>query len=328
MNGFINLLKPAGITSHDAVWAIRRIFAIKKTGHTGTLDPMAAGVLVVCAGSATRAAEYLESDDKEYRCELILGMTSDTGDIWGTHTEYHPEGVHRIREADVLEVLKSLEGTQKQYPPAYSAVRKNGRRLYEYAREGISVQVEPRTITVHRIRPVRMFHEPGRILFDVSCSKGTYIRSICMEIGERLGCGAAMSFLVRTRSGQFRIEDSLTLETLADAAAACEGVSREQLLEMRGEPEHRSRLREFLTPVDQKLTDFGEIRLNAQEFRKFINGGKIAFRNAKVIRENVLSDNHKFSNHVLVCGPEGTFAGTAIMDREKRIYKADKVLNR
>lgn len=328
MNGFINLLKPAGITSHDAVWAIRRIFATKKTGHTGTLDPMAAGVLVVCVGSATRAAEYLESDDKEYRCELILGMTSDTGDIWGKHTEYRPEGVDRIREEDVRDVLKSLEGTQEQYPPAYSAVRKNGRRLYEYAREGISVQVEPRTITVHRIRPVSIFHERGRILFDVSCTKGTYIRSICMEVGERLGCGAAMSFLVRTRSGQFGIEDSLTLETLADAAAACEGVNREQLLEMRGNPENRSRLREFLTPVDRKLTDFGKIRLNAQEFRKFVNGGKIAFRNADSVRKNILSAEHKFSNHVLVYGPEDTFAGTAVMDREKRIYKADKVLNR
>ncbi len=230
MNGFINLLKPAGMTSHDVVSALRRILGIKKIGHTGTLDPMAAGVLPMCIGKATRAAEYLESDRKRYRCELLLGAASDTADVWGRVCLQGCGAAGRLTAQQVSDAILSLKGPQLQYPPMYSAVRKNGKHLYEYAREGITVEVEPRSIVIYDIYPVRIFHEPLRVIFDVECSKGTYIRTICREIGEILGCGAIMTFLVRTRSGAFDIADSVTLEEIIERIAQNEGLTAGQVI--------------------------------------------------------------------------------------------------
>lgn len=329
MDGFINLLKPAGMTSHDAVFALRRILRMKKIGHTGTLDPMAAGVLSMCIGNATRAAEYLEADDKTYRCELQLGITTDTGDIWGNCiSEADKTDIEKITAEMAKEAVESMKGEQYQLPPLYSAIRKNGKHLYEYARNGETVEIEPRKIIVKDIRPVSIFHEPGRIMFDVDCSKGTYVRSLCTDIGDRLGCGATMSFLVRTRSGSFRLEDAVTIEELTSYVSQTEGIPEEEIISVRRNEPLSSDMSRFVISVDQMLEGFGKIRLNSEEHRKYVNGGKIAARNAVVEMENSLAPDKKFSNLFRVYDESGRFSGTAAFNSESRIYTAGKVFFR
>lgn len=331
MDGFINLLKPAGMTSHDAVSALRRILCTKKIGHTGTLDPMAAGVLSMCVGAATRAAEYVECDEKEYRCELLLGTVTDTGDIWGKAIE--PACGARARAEDitaeeVIGALRSMEGEQDQYPPKYSAIRKNGKHLYEYARNGEEVEIEPRRITVHAIEPVAVFHEPGRVLFDVKCSKGTYIRSICTDIGEKLGCGASMSFLVRTRSGSFGMNDAVTLEQIAEHVSRHEGISIEDIYARRRDSAFAYDMSMFIVPIDKRLESFGSIFLDEEEQGKYVNGGKLSPAKVTVKKENSLKSGEKYSDMFRVYGASGQFLGTAVYDREKRNFKASKVFFR
>ncbi len=331
MDGFINLLKPAGMTSHDAVSALRRILCTKKIGHTGTLDPMAAGVLSMCVGSATRAAEYVECDEKEYRCELLLGTVTDTGDIWGKALESACGA--RIKAEDitadmVIEALHSMKGEQDQYPPIYSAIRKNGKHLYEYARNGEEVEIEPRRITVHSIEPVSVFHEPGRVLFDVKCSKGTYVRSICTDIGEKLGCGASMSFLVRTKSGSFCIDDAVTLEEMAEYVSHHEGISVEDIYARRRDSSFEYDMSMFVIPIEQRLEHFGSIFLDEEEQAKYVNGGKLSPAKVTVKKENSLKFGEKYSDMFCVYGAAGQFLGTAVYDREKRNFKAGKVFFR
>ncbi|MBR5228541.1 MAG: tRNA pseudouridine(55) synthase TruB [Firmicutes bacterium] len=327
MDGFINFLKPAGMTSHDAVTAMRRILRMKKIGHTGTLDPMACGVLSVCVGSATRAAEYLESDSKAYRCELILGRITDTGDIWGETVGGDPEAAEKITEEQVREVLASMVGPQDQYPPKYSAIRINGRRLYEYARNGEEVEIEPRRIEVYELNPLHIFEEPGRIMFDVSCSKGTYVRTICTDIGEKLGCGATMSFLVRTASGSFRLDESVTMEEMLAVITEAEGIPGEEILSVRHDEPLKADMSRFIRPADSMLTHFGSVTLDEAEHKKYVNGGKVAMRNAEITRQNSMEPGSRHSDVFLVYGPEG-FAGTAKLNIENRVFTADKVFVR
>lgn len=332
MDGFINLLKPAGMTSHDAVSALRRILCTKKIGHTGTLDPMAAGVLSMCVGAATRAAEYVECDEKAYRCELILGITTDTGDIWGNIIQDDPTVItakaENITKEQVMEALFSMKGEQDQYPPMYSAIRKNGRHLYEYARNGETVEIEPRRITVHDITPVSVFNEPGRVMFDVSCSKGTYVRSICTDIGEKLGCGAAMSFLVRTKSGSFDIHDAVTLEEMAGHVARHEGIAVEDIYKNRRAGLGSCDMSRFIVPIEKRLDHFGDILLDTEEEKKYVNGGKLSQRNVAVRKENSLERSSQYSDMFCVYGENNKFLGTAVYDRERKIYKAGKVFFR
>jgi tRNA pseudouridine55 synthase len=211
MNGIINVLKPAGMTSHDVVNAMRRLTGFKRIGHTGTLDPMAVGVLPICINSATRIIEYLNDDIKRYRCEMQLGIETDTQDIWGTVLK---EIQTLVSEEDIKSASAELIGWITQVPPAYSAVHVDGRRLYEYARAGIEVEAKGRLVQIHELKIIRIDMTAKTVLFDISCSKGTYIRTICTEIGRRLNCGAVMSFLVRTGSGGFNLADALTLEEI------------------------------------------------------------------------------------------------------------------
>ena len=327
MDGFINFLKPAGMTSHDAVTAMRRILRMKKIGHTGTLDPMACGVLSICVGNATRAAEYLESDSKSYRCELILGQVTDTGDIWGETVGGDSDAAKLITEEQVREVLASMVGPQEQYPPMFSAIRINGRRLYEYARNGEEVDVKARSIEVYSLEPLHIFEEPGRVMFDVSCSKGTYVRTICTDIGEKLGCGATMSFLVRTSSGDFRIEDSVTMEEMLAVVTEAEGIPGQEILSVRHDEPLKADMSVFIKPADSMLSHFGSVTLDSEEHKKYVNGGKIAMRNARITRQNSLEPGTRHSDIFLVYGPEG-FAGTAKLNIENRVFKADKVFVR
>ena len=316
------------MTSHDAVGALRRIFRVRKTGHTGTLDPQACGVLCICMGRATRAAEDLENERKAYRCELTLGLTSDTGDIWGNLTDDHREEAVSVTEEEIRNVLASFQGTQLQYPPAYSAVRVGGKHLYQYARDGEQVEIQPREITVYRIDPVRVLEEPGKVLFDIECSRGTYVRSICEDVGRQLGCGALMSMLVRTASGEMRLQDAVTFEEILSAVSESEGLSPEDIMSARRDGPFREDMSHFLTPVDEMLSSFGTIQLASQEAHKFINGGKISGRVAEVSLWNTEPQNSRFRNIYRIYGPDGTFIGTAVRNPDSGVLTADKVFFR
>ncbi|KXG75798.1 tRNA pseudouridine(55) synthase TruB [Thermotalea metallivorans] len=213
MDGIVNVLKPPKMSSHDVVSFIRKIFNIKKVGHTGTLDPMAAGVLPICLGKATKISQYLLDDVKRYRCEMVLGSNTDTQDRWGTVIQSRPV---RVRESDIVEVFHRFQGEILQIPPMYSALKHKGKKLYELAREGKNVEREARKVWIYGLNIIHIDHD--RILFDVLCSKGTYVRTLCEDIGNQLNCGAYMSFLIRTASGRFTLEEAVTLETLQSIA--------------------------------------------------------------------------------------------------------------
>jgi tRNA pseudouridine55 synthase len=222
MEGILNVLKPPGMTSHDVVDFLRKKLTIRKVGHTGTLDPLATGVLVHCVGRATRIAQFLPTN-KAYRAELVLGVSTTTGDAQGDVDRVAPvSGLDRER----LElVLNELTGPGTQIPPMTSARKVGGKKLYELARKGVEVPREPRPIEIYQMRLVATRFEDSahpRAIVDVACSKGTYIRTLCAEIGERMGCGAYMSFLVRTAVDRFKISAARTLEeidTLARSGA-------------------------------------------------------------------------------------------------------------
>ncbi len=215
MEGIINVLKPPGMTSSDVVVRMRRVLKTKKIGHTGTLDPGAAGVLPLCVGKATRLAEYITEQGKAYLAEVSFGVTTDTQDAFGKKIyETRPN----LKQSDLERVLPKFLGEISQAPPMYSAVRKEGKRLYEYARQGLSVERKSRKVFIYSLKVVKWYEEefPRAILY-IECSKGTYIRTISHDLGQVLGCGAHMSFLLRVCSGKFKIRESWTLEEIEEA---------------------------------------------------------------------------------------------------------------
>jgi tRNA pseudouridine55 synthase len=252
MNGLINVLKPPGMTSHDVVAILRRLFDTQKIGHTGTLDPGAAGVLPVCTGQGTRVAEYLIDKKKTYRAELTFGIETDTQDAGG-------KVVSRLASVSltsdrVIDVLGSFTGEIKQVPPMTSAVQVGGKRLYQLARQGRVVERKARRVTIYDLLPVR-FNNAGRyprLLLDVTCSKGTYIRSLAADIGNKLGCGAYLSFLIRTVSGRFTIEDAYTLEQI-------------RTLWDEGD-------RSFLLPIDEGLSEIPALTVKEKAVTTIRNG--------------------------------------------------------
>ena len=221
MNGILNVLKPPGMTSHDVVDCIRRLCRLRRVGHAGTLDPGAAGVLIICLGRATRLARFLQALDKTYRAETIFGYRTATQDVFGRVLSR--SDASGLSEAHVLAVLPRFLGTISQVPPMVSALKYRGRKLYDLARDGIEVPRQPRQVTVYNINVVGAkdwgSHHP-RLMLDIACSKGTYIRTLCADIGDVLGYGACLSFLLRLRVGHFEIKDACTLEELRDRAAA------------------------------------------------------------------------------------------------------------
>lgn len=208
MFGVVNIYKPKGITSHDVVGILRKRFKIKQIGHTGTLDPFAEGVLPVCIGKATRLIEYFD-DDKEYLATVQFGTATDTYDIEGKITESSKK---RITKDEVLKALESFRGEISQLPPIYSAIKVNGKKLYEYARNGEEVNIEPRKVTVFKI-DLQNFDETQQTAdILIQCSKGTYIRSIANDLGKELGCFGHLIKLIRTQAGKFRVENAIPLE--------------------------------------------------------------------------------------------------------------------
>ncbi|NLK50901.1 MAG: tRNA pseudouridine(55) synthase TruB [Syntrophomonadaceae bacterium] len=221
--GMINLLKPPGPTSHDMVNWIRRLLGIKRVGHLGTLDPGAAGVLPLCVGSATRLSEYMSEWDKQYRAEMLLGIKTDSQDLMGKIIEINQKAC-QVTEAQIKNVLEQMVGVYEQVPPMVSAVKHQGRRLYQLAREGKIVERKSRTVRIQKLKIQRINYTSfmtmpncPRVLFDITVSKGTYIRTLCADVGEKLGCGGTMAFLVRTRCGPLTLERAWTCEEIEAA---------------------------------------------------------------------------------------------------------------
>ncbi len=212
MDGIVNIWKPAGMTSHDVVYRVRRAAGTRRVGHTGTLDPMAEGVLPICIGKATHAVDYVVAAQKTYECTLCLGKTTDTEDSTGTVLSEKPV---KVSEEDILKAMKSFEGECDQIPPMYSAVHHEGKRLYDLARQGITVERKPRRVTFYEIRPIEI--KIPLVTFSVTCSKGAYIRTLCKDIGEALSSGAHMTALTRTASGRFTAENAVKLSDFEEA---------------------------------------------------------------------------------------------------------------
>lgn len=300
-NGILNINKPEGWTSQDVVAKLRGRLHIRRVGHTGTLDPMATGVLPVCFGKATRIIEYYDDDFKTYEAEMKLGMVTDTLDITGTVLETKPVDVS---EEDVIQTIDSFRGWITQIPPKYSALKVNGKPLYKYAREGVEVEIKSRKIYVEDIQPVEVNLRENRILFRVTCSKGTYIRTICDDIGKKLGCGGTMTSLQRTQSGCFRVEDARTLP---------------EILEMTDEE-----LERCVIPMDETLVHLGRIELKSMESVPFYyNGREIDTGYVNVLASpavpEAMQKESRLRDKYRVYDQEGKFLGISSL-RENTLY--------
>lgn len=300
-NGILNINKPEGWTSQDVVAKLRGRLHLRRVGHTGTLDPMATGVLPVCFGKATRIIEYYDDDFKTYEAEMKLGMVTDTLDITGTVLETKPVDVS---EEDVIQTIDSFRGWITQIPPKYSALKVNGKPLYKYAREGVEVEIKSRKIYVEDIQPVEVNLRENRILFRVTCSKGTYIRTICDDIGKKLGCGGTMTALQRTQSGCFRVEDARTLP---------------EILEMTDEE-----LERCVIPMDKTLVHLGRIELKSMESVPFYyNGREIDTGYVNVLASpavpEAMQEESRLGDKYRVYDPEGKFLGISSL-RENTLY--------
>ncbi len=210
MNGVLNILKPTGMSSHDVVSFVRKTIGTKKVGHAGTLDPNVSGVLPICVGKATKFSDILINGDKEYICEIKFGQSTDTQDMYGNITNEVDN--FNFDEQAIIEVINSFKGVIKQIPPAYSAVKFNGKKLYEYARQDILIEKEARDAHIKNLKVLKI-NNPN-VLIKVKCSKGTYMRTLCNDIGMKLGIPAHMGILIRTEAKGLKIEDSISLENL------------------------------------------------------------------------------------------------------------------
>lgn len=269
MNGIILIDKPQGWTSHDVVGKLRGILHERRIGHSGTLDPLATGLLVVFVGRATRAVEFAEADRKEYIAGLRLGISTDTQDITGRIIN---EGTDLPDEMQLRKALERFKGELEQIPPMYSAVKVGGKKLYELARKGESIERKPRHITVFGLETAG--REDNDYILNVVCSKGTYIRTLCHDIGTALGCGGCMSSLRRTKSGVFSVEDAYTITEVQDAAD-------------RGEAD------KLLLPADTLFAGYPELRADAAS-EKLLRNGCIVNASAPDGRFRVYSERGEF----------------------------------
>ncbi|HHQ8844634.1 TPA: tRNA pseudouridine(55) synthase TruB [Clostridioides difficile] len=254
MNKIISILKPTGMTSHDVVSRVRKILNIKKVGHTGTLDPDASGVLPICIGKATKVCEVILNKDKSYICELTLGISTDTYDASGEILKKVDD--FKFSNEDIERAFDTQRGEINQLPPIYSALKVNGKRMCDLVRSGRQSEITLKTRRVN-IKDIKILSIKGnKVMFYVECSKGTYVRSICHDIGEYLGCGAHMSFLNRTSSGKFDLDNSITLEEL------------ELFYE-------NKTLDKYLYDIDYVLDSFNYVVLNPNAIKYYSNGGLI-----------------------------------------------------
>lgn len=261
INGIINIYKEKGFTSHDVVAKLRGITRQKKIGHTGTLDPDATGVLPVCLGNATKLCDLLTDKDKEYETVLLLGKVTDTQDITGTVLQ---ESDVLVTEEQVREVVNSFVGPIEQIPPMYSALKVNGKKLYELAREGKVIERKPRPITIHDITilEIKLTEDCHEIRMRVNCSKGTYIRTLCHDIGEKLGCGGCMKSLVRTKVSKFLLADAITLDEVQKL-------------------QQEDKLIDLVIPVADMFPQYPKVYVNEEGNRFLANGNPLKLDHIK-----------------------------------------------
>ena len=277
MNGIIIVNKSKGYTSHDIVAKVKKITG-EKVGHTGTLDPLATGVLPLLIGKGTLCSKYLMDHDKTYKVILKLGIKKNTGDGEGEILQEENVNENLLEEQKVKNVLNNFLGEQEQIPPIYSAIKVNGKKLYEYARKGQEVEIKPRKITIYYIQLLKIDKENKEIEFEVSCSKGTYIRSLCEDIAKKLGTVGYMKELQRTRVGIFKIDQAISVEELDE-----------------------NTIQENIITIEELFKDLENIELNERKLQMFLNGVKLSFKikdgiykiynNQKFIGIGVVKDN-------------------------------------
>ena len=298
MNKIVNIIKPTGMTSHDVVSAVRKILNIKKVGHTGTLDPDASGVLPICIGKATKVSELILNKDKSYICELTLGINTDTYDSSGEILEKFDV---EVDEQKIKNAFDTQSGEIDQFPPIYSALKVNGKKMCDLARSGKSDEIvlKSRKVNIKDINILSINH--NKIMFYVKCSKGTYVRSICYDIGKELGCGGHMSFLLRTSSGKFNLENGITLEQLQ-------------------EYKENNTLDKYLYDIDYVLSNLNYVQIHQNAYKYYTNGGVIDSK--RFIQQNFNNEDELVR---VYCN--GEFLGTGRLSRKGNMIqlKSDKL---
>lgn len=289
MDGILIIDKPEGFTSFDVVAKMRGLLHTRKVGHAGTLDPMATGVLPILVERGTKCCDILPCQDKRYLATFQLGVLTDTLDSTGTVLETRPVSVS---EEQVEEVLKDFEGEIDQIPPMYSAIQINGQRLYDLARQGIEVEREARKITIYHCRLVGKGQKDNEYVIDVACSKGTYIRTLCGDIGEKLGCGATMTALRRTEAAGFTLQESISLDEAKVLAA--EGTLETRIL-----------------PVEQVFRSLPKVQLNEKQSKMYRNGVRLDCAR--------IAGQPKAGSDWRVFGFDGTFLGVAFVNEENAL---------
>lgn len=305
INGVINIYKERGFTSHDVVAKLRGILKQKKIGHTGTLDPDAEGVLPVCLGKGTRLCDMLTDHSKVYEVVLLLGQSTDTQDVSGSVLQEAPVDVS---EEEVREAIMSFVGPYDQIPPMYSALKVNGQKLCDLARAGKEVERKARPVEIYEIQ-IEEIHLP-RVRMTVSCSKGTYIRTLCHDIGEKLKCHGCMESLLRTRVGQFLLKDSLTLA---------------QVEAYRDE----NRITEIVMPVDQVFSDCPALKLTKEAAKLGYNGNPFTSTQALTENDQMVGKSSDISldggKWFRVYDPEGVFIGVYAYDSKRDQFHPEKM---
>ena len=275
MQGIIIINKPQGFTSQDVVSKVKKILNIKKAGHTGTLDPLATGVLPVLLGNYTKLSKYLIEHDKTYIAKIKLGERRVTGDKEGEVIETKPVNKEMLLKENVESVLGTFLGKQMQTPPIYSAIKVDGKKLYEYARQGIEVKIEPREIEVYKLDLLNINSEEKEIEISVSCSKGTYIRVLCEDIAKMLDTVGYMSYLNRIIVDKFRIENAIDFETLEK------------------NKDNEEFLKSNIITMENVFKEFPKLNLNSRKLELFLNGVMLTFKNEDGIY-NIYDENNKY----------------------------------
>lgn len=296
IHGVVNINKEKGYTSHDVVAKLRGIVGQKKIGHTGTLDPDATGVLPVCLGKATKLCDMLTDKDKTYETVMLLGKTTDTQDISGTVLS--EASISDIDETMVTKCIGEFVGDYLQMPPMYSALKVNGKKLYELARQGIEVERKKRPVVIHEIHILEI--DLPRVRMEISCSKGTYIRTLCHDIGQKLGCGACMEELTRTKVGRFELADSFNLQ---------------QVEEMK----ESGRLEEIIVPIDAMFSEYEPVTIK-KEFAAFAYNGNL-FMPKHICEKITLTDGKQ----VRVYDEKGSFIAIYAFQKEKWMFQIVKM---
>ena len=297
VNGILILDKPSGISSNSALQKVKRLFQAQKAGHTGSLDPLATGVLPICLGESTKVSHYLLDAEKRYRAKCKLGSVTTTGDSEGEVIDSKP--IPEFNETQIIALLASFEGEQDQTPPMFSALKHNGRPLYEYARKGIEIERKSRRIHLFSIQLIRYSltdQASSFIEIEVHCSKGTYIRTLCEDIGAKMGCGAHITALRRIDSGPFSLSQAITIEQLYEQFNPDEELTLEKQVKMD----------QLLLPTDTAIQNIPAVDLNESQYKQIQHGIRIELPRQTLVSENIVSENivsenyRLYFNHILI----------------------------